>query len=196
MVLPYSDAVFCCAFSKECTETFQEGHVRSFAYFGGVRKRISYDNLKIAVAEIVGPRGDQLTEEFSRLKSHFLFAPHFCRVRRPNEKGHVEGMVGLYPAELSRAGSLGRILGGVERRTGGAVPAGPDPAIAGEIGDQRPAPQGGNVPHCCPFRPGPSSLVETTPVRSNSLSLVRFDRNDYSVPTAYAHRELIAVGGH
>jgi hypothetical protein len=27
-------------------------------------------------------------------------------------------------------------------------------------------------------------------VRANSLSLVRFDRNDYSVPTACAHREL------
>ena len=34
----------------------------------------------------------------------------------------------------------------------------------------------------------------TIPVRSNSLSLIRFDKNDYSVPTAYAHRELIAVG--
>jgi hypothetical protein len=28
-----------------------------------------------------------------------------------------------------------------------------------------------------------------------SLSLVRFDRNDYSVPTAYAHHELTVVGG-
>ncbi len=95
MVLPHSDAVYCCAFPQECTETFQEGHVRSFAYFGGVPKRISYDNLKIAVAKIVGPRGDQLTDEFSRRKSHYLFAPHFCRVRQPNEKGKVEGMVGF-----------------------------------------------------------------------------------------------------
>jgi hypothetical protein len=30
--------------------------------------------------------------------------------------------------------------------------------------------------------------------QSNSLSLVRFDRNDYSVPTKYAHRELTVVG--
>ena len=31
--------------------------------------------------------------------------------------------------------------------------------------------------------------------RANSLSLVRFDRNDYSVPTAYAHHELTVIGG-
>ena len=30
---------------------------------------------------------------------------------------------------------------------------------------------------------------------SNSLSLVRFDRNDYSVPTAYAHHEMTVLGG-
>ena len=30
---------------------------------------------------------------------------------------------------------------------------------------------------------------------ANSLSLVRFDRNDYSVPTAYAHHEVSVIGG-
>ena len=29
----------------------------------------------------------------------------------------------------------------------------------------------------------------------NSLSLVRFDRNDYSVPTAHAHHEVTVLGG-
>ena len=31
--------------------------------------------------------------------------------------------------------------------------------------------------------------------RANSLSLVRFDTNDYSVPTSYAHHELTVAGG-
>ena len=30
---------------------------------------------------------------------------------------------------------------------------------------------------------------------ANSLSLVRFDRNDYSVPTAHAHHEVTVLGG-
>ena len=94
MTLPYSDALFCCAFPRECTEAFLEGHARAFAFFGGVPRRISYDNLKIAVAKVLGGRDRKLTAEFLRLKSHHLFESHFCRVRRPNEKGHVETLVG------------------------------------------------------------------------------------------------------
>jgi transposase len=41
MTLPYSDAIFCCAFPRECTEAFLEGHIRAFAFFGGVPRRIS-----------------------------------------------------------------------------------------------------------------------------------------------------------
>ncbi|MEO2049081.1 MAG: IS21 family transposase, partial [Pirellulales bacterium] len=93
MSLPYSDAFFCQAFPRECTETFQKGHVRAFEFFGGVPNRISYDNPKIAVAKIVGRRGEKPTREFLRLQSHYLYAHHFCLVRRPNEKGHTEGLV-------------------------------------------------------------------------------------------------------
>ncbi len=93
MSLPYSDAFFCQAFPRECTETFQEGHVRAFDFFGGVPTRISYDNSKIAVAKIVGRRGEKPTREFLRLQSHHLYRHHFCIVRRPNEKGHTEGLV-------------------------------------------------------------------------------------------------------
>jgi transposase len=85
MTLPHSDAFFVRAYPKECTESFQDGHVRAFDHFGGVPTRISYDNSKIAVAAIVGARGRTPTDEFLRLASHFLFAYRFCRVRRPDE---------------------------------------------------------------------------------------------------------------
>ena len=194
MVLPYSDAVFCCAFPKECTETFQEGHLRSFAYFGGVPKRISYDNLKIAVAKIVGQRGDQLTDEFSRLKSHFLFEPHFCRVRRPNEKGKVEGMVGFtrrnFLVPVPAAESWQALNTALEERCRQDLSRqlrGKAETKEQLLNEERPS-----------LLLPPARFFEsrrTIPVRSNSLSLIRFDKNDYSVPTAYAHRELIAVGG-
>ena len=77
MTLPFSDAIFFQVFPKECTETFQEGHKRAFAFFGGVPRRISYDNSKIAVAKIVGGRGREATREFLRLESHYLFEHHF-----------------------------------------------------------------------------------------------------------------------
>ena len=90
MSLPYSDAFFVQVFPRECTETFQAGHQRAFEFFGGVPRRISYDNSRIAVAKFVGKRGETPTREFLRLQSHYLFAHHFCLVRRPMEKGHTE----------------------------------------------------------------------------------------------------------
>jgi len=54
MTLPFSDALFCQAFPRECSESFQEGHRRAFEFFGGVPKRISYDNSRIAVSKVIG----------------------------------------------------------------------------------------------------------------------------------------------
>jgi hypothetical protein len=41
-------------YPAETTEAFCDGHVRAFAFFGGVPKSILYDNTKIAVARILG----------------------------------------------------------------------------------------------------------------------------------------------
>ena len=95
MTLPYSDAIFVCVYPRECTEAFLDGHRRAFAFFGGVPKRISYDNSRIAVKRIMCGRQRELTDAFLRLQSHYLFAHHFCLVRRANEKGHVENLVGF-----------------------------------------------------------------------------------------------------
>src|ERR1044071_3950568 len=94
MTLPYSDAIFCCTFPRECTEAFLEGHVRALAFFGGVPRRISYDNSKIAVARIVGTRDRKLTAVSRGRKAPHLSRALCCRVRRPNEKGQVEAVVG------------------------------------------------------------------------------------------------------
>ncbi len=91
--LPYSDAFHVQVFERECTETFWAGHVRAFEFFGAVPVRISYDNSKVAVAKILGSRDRKLTDGFPQLQSHYLFAEHFCRVVRGNEKGVVEGIV-------------------------------------------------------------------------------------------------------
>ena len=93
MTLPYSDAFFVMAFERECTESYWEGHVRAFEFFGGVPHRISYDNSKVLVSKIIGTYERKLTDGFLKLQSHYLFREHFCRVRRANEKGVVEGMV-------------------------------------------------------------------------------------------------------
>ena len=55
MKLCHSHAVFVRAYERANLESFLDGHVRAFAFFGGVPKRIAYDNLKSAVV-VRGPR--------------------------------------------------------------------------------------------------------------------------------------------
>ena len=86
MDLPHSDDCFVAAFPAETTEAFLEGHVRAFAYFGGVPTRILYDNTKIAVAKILGGTERQRTRAFSELQSHYLFDAKFGRPAKGNDK--------------------------------------------------------------------------------------------------------------
>ena len=68
MTLPYSDVFHVSAYPRECTESFQAGHVAGFDFFGGVPVRTSYDNSRIAVKKVVG-RERELTDEFLRPES-------------------------------------------------------------------------------------------------------------------------------
>jgi len=95
--LPYSGAIFAQAFPRECTEKFLEGHRHAFAFFGGTPKRISYNKQAIAVIEVLKGRERKLAREFLRLQSHYLFREHFCLVRRANENGNVEHLLGFAP---------------------------------------------------------------------------------------------------
>src|SRR5262245_63098473 len=193
MTLPYSDAIFVCAFPRECTEAFLEGHIRAFAFFGGVPRRISYDNSKIAVARITGSRTRKVTDAFLRLKSHHLFGEHFCLVRRPNEKGHVETLIGfarrtfLVPVPVVRGG-LEALNGDIERRCREDLARrlwGKPAPKADLLAEERSA----LLP--LPSEPFVAARVEARWV--DSLSLVGFDANQYSVPTEFAHHRVTVV---
>ena len=67
------------AFPAETTEAFCDGHNAAFRYFGGVPRRIVYDNTKLAVARILGDGTRQRTQVFSELQSHYLFDDRFGR---------------------------------------------------------------------------------------------------------------------
>lgn len=193
MCLPYSDAFLVQAYPRECTETFQDAHVTAFEFFGGVPTRISYDNSKIAVANIIG-RQRELTTGFLRLESHYLFAHRFCNIGRGNEKGSVEGSVGYgrrnFMVPVPEAASFEELnerlgqqcLADLERRIWGRART-----KAELLEEDRAA--------MFPLPEVPFEARRVVHTRASSLSLVRFDRNDYSVPTAFAHHEVVAEGG-
>src|SRR6516225_8212045 len=183
--LPYADAVYCQVFPRECTEVFLEGHARAFAFLGGVPRRIAYDNTKTAVAQITGSRERQVTREFQRLQSHYLFAPHFCLVRRPNEKGHVERLLDYARSNFLVPVPAVDTLEELNARLAAQCRRDLDRSVRGKPGtvgtlltEDRAA--------FLPLPPRPFEARRVTQATADGQSLVRFDTNSYSVPTRYA----------
>jgi len=193
MDLPHSDECFVVAFPAETTEAFLEGHVRAFAYFGGVPTRILYDNTKIAVAKILGGTERQRTRAFSELQSHYLFADKFGRPAKGNDKGKVEGLVGYarrnfmvpiprYPSwEAFNAHLEQQCLRRRERRLRGHTET-----IDERFERDRAA--------LLPLAAAPYEACEKVAARVSSLALVRYRGNDYSVPTRHGHLQVLVRG--
>jgi transposase len=194
MILPYSDAFFVSAYPSECTETFQQGHVSAFEFFGGVPTKTAYDNTSIAVSKVMGGSERELTREFLRLKSHYLFAHRFCRVARGNEKGHVENLVGYgrrnFLVPVPAFDSFFSLNEHLRARCDQDL----DRQVRGKPSSKRERLEEDRAAMLeLPGESFEARRVEQR--RASSLSLVRFDRNAYSVPTAFAHHELTILGG-
>jgi hypothetical protein len=193
MDLPHSDDGFVAAFPAETTEAFLEGHVRAYAFFGGVPTRILYDNTKIAVAKILGDGQREKTRAFSELQSYYLFAEKFGRPAKGNDEGKVEGLVGYvrrnFMVPIPRVNSWEELNAHLEaqcrqrreRRLRGHA------ETIGERFERDRA-------VLLPLPAAPYEACEKQMARVNSLSLVRYRANDYSVPTAYRHRQVLVKG--
>ena len=193
MTLPYSDAIFCQVFPRECTETFLEGHRRAFEFFGGVPRRISYDNSDRRGQDHRWPRaeadpgvpaaGEPLSVRASLLPGAAAQrerarrepdwaspgATSWCRSRRSTAgQRSMDSSARACRQDLQQR--TARQAGAQERAAGrgaGGLPAAAQAGVRGPAGDDAAA---------------------------NSLSLVRFECNDYSVPTQYAHRKVTVIG--
>jgi transposase len=193
MDLPHSDAIFVKAYPAETTDAFLDGHVATFAWLGGVPKSILYDNTKIAVAKILGDGKRKRTKAFSELQSHYLFEDRFGRPAKGNDKGKVEGLVGYarrnFMVPLPRVHSIDEFntqLAAACQKRQIAVLRGHKTSIGERLKADRRAFM--ELPDIA-FDP-----CEKVATRANSLSLVRYRSNDYSVPTTYGHHEVQVRG--
>ena len=188
--LPHSDGCYVKAYPAETTEAFCDGHVSAFSSLGGVPRSILYDNTRLAVAKILGDGQCQCTRVFSELVSYYLFEDQFGRPGKGNDKGKVEGLVGYarrnFLVPIPSYGSfdelnahlegkclkrMGRQLRGHKETIGQRMERDLEvllslPAVAYDASDKHVS-------------------------RVSSLSLVRYHTNDYSVPVAYGHREVL-----
>jgi len=84
------------AYYHATQQAFLEAHELAFHYFGGVFRRLRYDNLKSAVKKILRGYQREETERLIAFRSHWGFETEFCNPARGNEKGGVEGEVGYF----------------------------------------------------------------------------------------------------
>jgi transposase len=91
-----SGAAFHCAYPRATQQAFLEAHERAFAYFGGIFRRLRYDNLSAAVKKILRGQRREETTRFLAFRSHWRFEASFCTPGEGHEKGGVEGEVGYF----------------------------------------------------------------------------------------------------
>ena len=191
--LPHSDATFAKAYPAETTEAFCDGHVSAFSFLGGVPQSILYDNTKLAVARILGDGRRRRTRVFTELQSHYLFSDRFGRPGKGNDKGKMEGMVKYvrrnFLVPIPSFESFDDLNSHLEERCLERMEA----KLRGHtetIGERMER----DLDALMPLPPAPYDASDRHTIRVNSLSLVRYRTNDYSVPVAYGHREVLVRG--
>lgn len=189
MRLSYSRKLFVMAFPSQKQESFLAGHVAAFHYFGGVPRRISYDNLKTAVKKIFIGSEREEQDSFILFRSHYLFKSHYCNPNAGNEKGRVEDGVGYSrrnflsppPAVASFEELNAHLL--EQCQADDARRINRQPQTIAEMWQQE-APR---------LRPLPTHDLETcreVTARLNGYSQVEVETNRYSVPTDRATKTL------
>lgn len=189
MTLPYSNATFAKAYPFEKTESFLDGHISAFEFFGKVPQRILYDNASIMVKKIEEDKTREVTDAFKGLISHYLIDYKFANVASGNEKGNVEGDVGhtrrKFMVPIPRVSSYDEFNLDLmdqcrrfrERRIRGKE-HNIETMLQEDLAAMEPIPKDTFDP--CIHKPGSVS----------STLLVRFDTNDYSVPYEYANHDV------
>ena len=92
MVLSWSRTLFIDFSLDQQMETFLRMHLRALEAFGGIPKKILYDNLKSVVLHHVGSVV-QFNPRFLAFAGHYLFEPVAAPVRYPEAKGRVEASI-------------------------------------------------------------------------------------------------------
>lgn len=191
--LCYSCDIFVQAFFSQNLESFLEAQQLMFDYFGGVPRRLIFDNAKVAVKEGFGLHA-KATDGYAAFAAHYAFRTEFCNIASGNEKGLVENLVNyarknfMVPVPRVRdINELNRQLltecrayrndHKVESRTGTVLEAYNEES---------------RFLHAIPAYRYDTSRTATPQV--GDYSTVRFDKNNYSVPVRYLRKTVTVKG--
>jgi transposase len=188
--LNYSKARFVMAFPFQKQEAFFEGHIQAFHFFGGVPKRIAYDNLKTAVYRILEGHNRKEQEAFKAFRSHYLFESYYCNVGQGHEKGGVESDVGYvqrnFCSPIPQVADFAELNAHLRQ-------ACLDDLHRKVRGQQAPVMDlwQAEKPLLLPLHGPDYRACSTHVAKVNPYSQVVFETNRYSVPTAFVSRQLV-----
>jgi transposase len=91
--LCYSCDIFVQVFKAANEESFLEAQQLMFSFFGGIPKRLIFDNAKVAVKEGFGLYAKP-QNKYRSFSAHYAFNLDFCNPAKGNEKSLVENLVG------------------------------------------------------------------------------------------------------
>jgi transposase len=189
MRLNYSKARFVMVFPFQKQEAFLEGHIQAFRFFGGVPRRITYDNLKTAVFRVLEGHNRQEQNAFIAFRSYYLFESYYCTPAQGHEKGGVESDVGYaqrnFFAPIPKAQDFASLnnqlhqacLNDMQRRVRGET------RLVAEVWQAEKA-------VLLPCNPVDYPACSSHVVKVNPYSQVVFETNRYSVPSEYAGKQL------
>lgn len=192
MVLSHSRALHACFTLDQTLETFLDAHVQAFRFFGGVPRRLLYDNLKTAVLEraldVV-----HFQPRFLDFCGHYRVQPLPVGVRRGNEKGRIERQIRFLRERFFAARTFrdvadlnAQFVGWRERWAHARPwPGGDDRTVRAVFEAERPL--------LLPLPEHPFDTCRTVPVVAGKTPYVRFDRNDYSIPPEQVGKALLVV---
>jgi transposase len=190
MRLNYSRVRFAMAFPFQKQEAFFDGHVQAFHFFGGVIRRITYDNLKTAVYKVLEGKNRVEQEAFKTLRSHYLFESNYCNRGQGHEKGGVESDVGYaqrnFLTPILQVNSFEELnyllhkacLQDVQRHVRGKE------APVAELWEEEKA-------DFIPLPANDFAVCTTHLVKPNPYSQVEFETNRYSVPVTQRNSQLV-----
>ena len=190
MVLSYSRQIFLRFSLGADMPRFVGGHVGAFEAFAGVPRVLLYDNLRSAVLERVG-QAIHFHPMLLELAAHYHFEPRPVAVARGNEKGRVERAIRYIRDSFFAARPFRDLADLNAQATAWCV------GIAAERlcpEDRRRRVQevfAEETPLLLPLPANPFPIEERVDVHVGRTPYVRFDLNDYSVPSDHVGRTLV-----
>jgi len=178
-----SGAAFHRAYLHATQQAFLEAHQLAFHYFGGVFRRLRYDNLGAAVKRVLRGYQREETTRFVAFRSHWQFQAEFCNVAEGHEKGGVENEVGTFRRnhlvpipQAQDLADLNRQILAACREDEGRILDGRDRTIGAHVLLER--------DHLLPLAAEDFDLAETAFPKVGELGWVKVRTNAYSVPLA------------